>query len=126
VVDFHLKTLAAPLKSDYVCMESYGASTPAHLLTIRTAHPDIRTMMLVYDSFPLCQQAQLARISRQPDMIGFWEVDNYPHWIAGGGKPRVGVNELDPNWRTRSIQFTAGDLSFCPALLARPPTDPYR
>jgi hypothetical protein len=121
--EFHEKTLAGGLKADFVCMESYGASTPKHLLSIQKDYSQVKTMMLIYGSFPLCQQ--LAWGADKVNMLSFWDVDNFPHWIAGGGAPHVGPNEIDPNWMSRIRQFVSGDRSFCPTLLNQPRSDPY-
>jgi hypothetical protein len=125
-VDFHQKVLAAGLKADFVCMESYGASLPSQLATIKAAHPEIKTMLLVYGSHPLCGQVKSGLDT--VDMIGFWDVDNYTHWIPGGGAtgPRVGPNQMDPNWMARAKQFTSGDRSFCPAQLLKVSKNPYQ
>lgn len=105
-VPFHIETLQAGLRADFVCMETYGNSTYRHLQQIKSSIPKVMSdILVVYGSKALCDNLRGGGRD-SVDSWAFWDLDNYSHWVPG-------KRLFDPNWESDAKAFAAGDTSFC-------------
>jgi hypothetical protein len=98
---FHEASLAAGLREDFVCLEQYGAAHRRPFDDFKKKFPDIKTMLLAYNTRALCSDNDATAF----DTWGFWNLDNFAGWIPG---PRG-----DADWFANAKLFARGDTSFC-------------
>jgi hypothetical protein len=98
---FHEAALAAGLREDFVCLEQYGNAHRRPFDDFRKKFPNIKTMLLAYNTRALCSENDASAF----DTWGFWNLDNFMGWIPG---PRG-----DADWLANAKLFSRGDVSFC-------------
>jgi hypothetical protein len=109
-VEEHIALLKAGLKEDFASYEQYGASHVDVFAGFKSEFPNVKTMLLLYNSIALCSGPhglgnQATDAGGEVDIFAFWNLDNYGNWI--------GPN-LDADWLKDASHFAAtGDRSFC-------------
>jgi hypothetical protein len=103
----HLAMLQAGLQEDFSSEEEYNSccNTVNPFIAQKAQFPNVKTMLLAYNTQSLCQNNGAYVTPTAFDIIGFWNVDNYGGWIGPW---------IDASWLQNAETFAqTGAKPFC-------------